>query len=185
MPDRPLLKLRTPEHRAPGALDAVCVSCTAPEDDRLRFAVSDRWKVVLHPDQTLPGAMLIVSLRHVAKVGDLDDDEMVEFFRLYRLVELAVESSLGASMVNLSCLRNWAFRSEHPDPPFSDGHPNPHVHWHVAPRHADPVRIGGQTFIDEDFGSQLTWRARRIDASVASAIIDRVGASLGLTEHTF
>ena len=124
--------------------------------------------------------MLIVSLRHVARIGDLADDEIFEFFQLYRLVELAAESALGASMVNLSCLRNWAYRSENPDPPFSNGRPNPHVHWHVAPRYADPVEVAGDTFIDEDFGLELIWRARRIDASAAGAIIDRLSDSLGL-----
>lgn len=127
--------------------------------------------------------MLIVSLRHVAKVGDLDEHEALEFFQLYRRLELAAESALGASMVNLSCLRNWAYRSEHPDPPFSNGRPNPHVHWHVAPRYAEPVEIADHAFVDEDFGRELVWRARRIDSVVASAIIERVSASLGLDTH--
>lgn len=183
MSNSSLLGLRVPAHRESGGRDPVCISGTAPEDDRLTFAVSDHWKVVLHPDQTVPGAMLIVSLRHVAKIANLDEDETVEFFQLYRLIERAAESALGASMVNLSCLRNWAYRSENPDPPFIDGRPNPHVHWHVAPRYANPVRFAEARFVDEDFGHELTWRGHRIEASAATAIVERMSETLGLRER--
>lgn len=37
-------------------LNEVCVSCTRPEDDDRTFATTEHWKVLLHPDQTVPGA---------------------------------------------------------------------------------------------------------------------------------
>ncbi|MGB3735003.1 MAG: hypothetical protein WA964_08615 [Ilumatobacter sp.] len=178
MSDSPVIQLRAPRHSGATKLDPRCVSCTTPEDDPLTFAVSRAWKVVLHPDQTVPGALLVVSLRHVARVSDLTNDEAVEFFGLYRHLERALETVLGATMVNLSCLRNWAYRSEHPDPPRFDGRPNPHVHWHVAPRFAQTVTLDGVTFVDSRFGEQLTWQGRRIPATQARTIIDLLATHL-------
>ena len=54
-----------------------------------------------------------------------------------------LEVALGATGVNLSCDRNWAYRERDPDPPFWEGRPNPHVHWHVVPRHRTPVKFRG------------------------------------------
>jgi diadenosine tetraphosphate (Ap4A) HIT family hydrolase len=156
------------------------VSCAAPEDDPLTFAVSDAWKVVLHPDQTVPEALLVVALRHVARVGDLTADEAAKFFGLFRQLEQALEEALGATMVNVSCLRDWAYRSERPDPPLFEGRPNPCVHWHVAARFEEPVTIAGTSLNDPQFGEGLTWQGRRIDAVRTQAVIDLLAAHLGI-----
>lgn len=159
-------------------LDPLCISCTAPADDPNTIAVSDHWKVVLHPDQTVPGALLLVTLRHVTKLSELSDDESAEFAPLVAAVERVLERRLGATMVNFSCLRNWAYRTTDPDPPFRDGRPNPHVHWHVAPRFDAPVTIGGETFVDDDFGEQLVWRHRWPAEPVRLELIGRIGPAL-------
>lgn len=167
----PPLKLRRVVHRA-DRVDVACISCTRPESDVLTFAATRFWKVVLHPDQTVPGALLLTSLRHVAKVSDLTADESGEWFALFRAVEVALETGLGAAMVNVSCERNWAFRAVDPNPPLIDGRPNPHVHWHVAPRYSEPVEIGGERFVDEDFGEPLAWAGRSIEPSTAALLIE-------------
>ena len=161
-------------------LDAVCVSCTAPEDDPSTFASSDHWKLVLHPDQTVPGSVLVVSRRHVPKLGALTEGEASEFFGVAAMLERAMESSLGATMVNFSCLRNWAFRSGAPEPPLLDGRPNPHVHWHVAPRYASPMVFAGEEFVDRCFGEELAWERRRVSSSVQDELIERLTIGLGL-----
>ncbi|MEM9038729.1 MAG: HIT family protein [Actinomycetota bacterium] len=178
------VRLLHPEIGRPAGLDPACVSCTAPDDDPLTFAVTERWKVVLHPDQTTPGSLLIVALRHVAKVGDLTTDEAEEFFALFRLAEAALEHELDAAHVTLSCLRNWAFRADDPDPPWTDGRPNPHVHWHVVPRYDRPVTIGGVTFTDDDFGHELVWCGRRISTDVAGILIERIGRAMAAQTTT-
>ncbi|MEM9749008.1 MAG: GNAT family N-acetyltransferase [Actinomycetota bacterium] len=178
------VRLLHPDPGQSAHLDPVCVSCTAPGDDPITFAVTERWKVVLHPDQTTPGSLLIVSLRHVAKVGDLTTDETEEFFALFRRAEAALEHELGAAHVTLSCLRNWAFRSDDPDPPWLDGRPNPHVHWHLVPRYAEPVTIDDDTFVDDDFGHELVWRGRRISTHLADVLIDRIGRAMAAPSTT-
>lgn len=173
--------LQLPEHTGVTRLDPRCVSCTSPEDDVSTIAVSDFWKIVLHPDQTVPGSLLIVSLRHVPKLGLLKPDESADFFDIYRQVEAALESAMGATMVNLSCLRNWAFRENDPIPPLLDGRPNPHVHWHVAPRYREPVVVAGRVFRDEDFGDELRWRGVVASSDEQRQIIATVLAALGIT----
>lgn len=121
-----------------------------------------------------------MSLRHVSKVGALNEREALEFFAVYRLLEAALEDALGASMVNLSCLRNWSYRADNADPPWLDGRPNPHVHWHVAPRYSEPVTFGGATFVDEGFGEELVWSGRRAETEAQHEIIELLSANLRL-----
>ncbi len=158
--------------------DPVCITCTPPEADPDVIVFTEHWKVVLHPDQTMAGACLIGSRRHAPKISALTTDEATDFFSLYAAVELALEQSFGADLVNLSCLRNWAYRDVDPDPPRLDGHPNPHVHWHVAPRYRMSITVAGQTFTDAEFGDELTWTGRRLEHRVRRDIIDRIRRSL-------
>jgi diadenosine tetraphosphate (Ap4A) HIT family hydrolase len=175
----PRLALRAPLHTR-SLLHPVCISCTAPEHDPSTFAVSEHWKVVLHPDQTVPGSLLIVSLRHVPKLSELSTAEAAEFFELATVVERALEAEVGATMVNFSCLRNWAFREVNPVPPLLDGHPNPHVHWHVAPRYRRSVTIGGDEFIDHQYGEELRWEARYVVEEVRTELIRRLTNALDI-----
>jgi diadenosine tetraphosphate (Ap4A) HIT family hydrolase len=171
------VRLRAPDHRR-FLLDPVCISCTSPEDDPSTLGVASYWKLVLHPDQTVPGALLIVSLRHVPKISDLTEAEALEFFALAAAVERVMESELGATMVNFSCLRNWAFREKDPVPPKLRGLPNPHVHWHVAPRYERPVSVAGEVFIDREFGEELRWQARNATEAVSAELATRLSSAL-------
>lgn len=155
-------------------LDPVCVSCTAPEDDDLTFAVTDHWKVVLHPDQTVPGALLLTSLRHVPKLSELTLAESIDWFELFSTAEATLEQTMGADLVTVMCQRNWAFRADDPEPPLLDGHPNPHVHWHVAPRYRNMVTIGHESFEDETFGDLLVWRSRRVKPATQALLIESI-----------
>ena len=172
--------LRIPEQRR-FVLDPVCISCTQPEDDPSTFAVSPLWKIVIHPDQTVPGAVLLVSRRHVPKLSELTDAEAAEFFQVGAALERAMETALSASMVNFSCLRNWSFRRHNPMPPLKDGRPNPHVHWHVAPRYEEPCIVLGEEFTDPSFGEELVWQSRFVSSGVQAEIIRRLQEGLGLT----
>lgn len=163
---------RVINHRS--EFDPDCISCTPPENDALAFAATRFWKAVLHPDQTVPGALLLTSLRHVSKVSALTEEESSEWFALYRAVETALEVRLGAALVNVSCERNWAYRAGNPDPPLKGGKPNPHVHWHVAPRYSSAVSLGDESFDDVDFGGPLVWSARRPKPATASLLMDEV-----------
>jgi len=117
----------------------------------------------------------------VRKVSSLTDAENADFHALFRALEPVLEAVVGADLVNLSCLRNWAYRVRNPDPPWRDGAPNPHVHWHVAPRYRTPRTIAGVVFEDEDFGEELAWRGRRVDPVVRRTLLDGIRGALPVT----
>lgn len=161
-------------------LNPECISCTEPDDDPSTFAVSEHWKVVLHPDQTVPGAALLVSLRHVGKLSELSEVEAADFFVVSSALECAMEHELTASMVNFSCLQNWSYRRHEPTPPWRNGAPNPHVHWHVAPRYDHTLTVLHEVFEDVDFGAELVWRSRAISSPAQAELIQRLQVGLGL-----
>ncbi len=173
------LELRAPPHRS-FVLDPLCISCTAPENDPSTFAISEYWELVLHPDQTVPGSLLIVSLRHVPKLSELTQAEATEFFEPAAVVERALEDDLGATMVNFSCLRNWAFREANLVPPMLNGHPNPHVHWHVSPRYRQSVTICAEEFVDHQYGEELRWGARYVTEEVQIELIRRLSKAISI-----
>jgi len=160
------------------ALDPACVTCTQPEHDPDVIAFTDHWKIVLHPDQTTAGSCLIGTRRHARKLSSLTADEAADFHQLVMVLEPALEAAIGADLVNFSCLRNWAYRLEDPEPPYRDGVPSPHVHWHVATRYQQPKEIQGVHFDDVDFGEELVWRQRRVDPVVRRFLMRSIRSAL-------
>ena len=170
--------LRAYRTEPPVALDPACVTCTQPEHDPDVIAFTDHWKIVLHPDQTTAGSCLIGARRHVQKLSSLTTDEASDFHHVVAVLEPALEAVVGADLVNFSCLRNWAYRLEDPEPPYQDGLPSPHVHWHVATRYRQPKVIQGVEFDDVDFGEELVWRQRRIDTVDRRFLLQRIRSAL-------
>src|SRR5690606_15714930 len=118
---------------------------------------------------------------HVPKVGELTQSEMVDFHQLFRCLESSLERSFGADLVNLSCERNWAFRSSNPIPPFLDGKPNPHVHWHIVPRYRKPVHFMGARWDDPTFGEPFVWKEKAIEEDITLGIIQILRRGLPVT----
>jgi diadenosine tetraphosphate (Ap4A) HIT family hydrolase len=165
---------RQPKNRP----NPMCVSCTPPQHDASLIFFTQHWKVLLHPNQSSLGSVLIVSLRHVPRVAELTRAEMNGFHQIFRQLEPVLEGTFGASLVNLSCERNWAYRKSNPDPPFLNGEPNPHVHWHVVPRYKQRVRFMGVDWQDPAFGEPFIWRKRNIPPDVRLAIIKAIRRKL-------
>lgn len=55
-------------------------------------------------------------------------------------------------MFNWSCLMNFAYRNDPPDP---------QVHWHFRPRYKHPVDFAGEKFEDRAFGSHYERGTKR------------------------
>ena len=109
------------------------------------------WVAVLAPNQALRGWTVVRLKRHAASVADVRDDELLELRDLMGVLEAAVSAAFGATMVNWMCLMNLAYR---------DDPPEPHVHWHCAPRYRQQVRFGGRTFDDPEFAGPLDHERR-------------------------
>lgn len=71
----------------------------------------------------LPGHAVVAPTRCVARLADLDEEEVMDLFSLVRTVHLALEPHLGSTSFNLAVK----------DGPAA-GQPLPHVHVHMVPR---------------------------------------------------
>lgn len=161
-------------------LNVECITCTQPKDDSETITFTDHWKVILHPDQSGLGSCLVAPLRHVPRLCDQTAEEAADFHVLLSVLEPALEKVFGATLINFSCLRNWAYREHNPDPPFKEGRPNPHVHWHVITRYKSPVTFDGHKFTDPTFGEPFQYRGERAKDS-RGKVIKRIQSYLPLT----
>lgn len=121
------------------------------EEAALRLVEGGFWRATLRgKDQSLLGTTFITNKRHVESLGELTEQEWLEFAGINRDLETAFKHAFGAQVINTSCLMNLAFK------PGED--PRPHVHWHLKPRYANPVMIDGieEPFTDPMFGKYLT-----------------------------
>jgi diadenosine tetraphosphate (Ap4A) HIT family hydrolase len=155
-----------------------CLGCLDPHDDVDAIAVGDVLKVVLHPDQTLPGSCLVVPRRHVGELRLLIDDEWSALRAALVAIDEVLRSRLGAANLNTLQMGDWAFRADDPVPPWVDGSPSPHLHWHVLPRYSGPVVVGGETFADVDFGGPVTWGGRMAGAAARAELFGVLGAAV-------
>ena len=148
------------------------ISNPHPEEFRLRLIEGEHWVATLRGnDQTLPGTSFITARRHVESLSSLTPSEQLEFFDIHAQLERAIMQAFGAAVINTSCLMNLAFREEDPEP---------HVHWHLKPRYAEPIEFAGHTFLDPEFGSYLSGSYPRkiVDNAVLNAIAAEIKASL-------
>ncbi|MBI2437138.1 MAG: HIT family protein [Candidatus Magasanikbacteria bacterium] len=157
-----------------------CISCTLPNNDSDLIFFTDFWKVVLHPDQSGLGSCLITARRHVGKLSELTPEEFSEFFQVITILEPTLEHTFGATLINLSCDRNWAYRTENPDPPFKNGKSNPHVHWHLTTRYSTSKEFEGILFEDPSFGEPITWRSVKLGQDLKNKIITKIQNELGI-----
>lgn len=111
------------------------------------------WKVFLSWDQNYLGRCLISSKRHVESLSKLTDEEMVDFHRVTEKLETGLKKAFPFTLFNWGCLMNHAFKEK----PY-----NPHVHWHMKPRHDEPITFDGQTWVDTDFGRHYIAKSSNI-----------------------
>lgn len=174
------MKLRAFRDQPKAVFNPECISCTQPEHDDGIIAFTDHFKAIIHPNQSSLGAVLVAARRHVARIADFIPAESTELVPLLAALEPAMEQAFGAPLVNLDYQRNWAFRTTNPDPPFKDGKPNPHVHFHIVPRYPNPVEFRGMRWEDKRFGEPFVWGKVTVPSEVRLAIIHRIQGHLDL-----
>lgn len=107
------------------------------------LARTRHWIIYLAPSQRYLGTCVVALRRKCRDLSELMDGEWPDFAWILRCLESAVRELFNPDLFNWSCFKNSAFRSEDPDP---------EVHWHFHPRYSRPVRFGGETFRDREFG---------------------------------
>ena len=121
-----------------------CDWCSLSEEDkRFQLYESRFWAVFLSDEQDYIGRCILVLKRHCHSLSELTEDEWDELRRLVCTVEACLKAVLGAALCNWSCLMNSFYKESAPDP---------HLHIHVRPRYDKPVTLGGNAYIDGEFG---------------------------------
>lgn len=84
---------------------------------------TEHWRVVHAFNTSLPGWLVVVSMRHVASFADLTEEEALSFGPFLHNVSRALQELTGAVKTYTILF------AEHPE--------HPHVHFHVVPRMGD------------------------------------------------
>lgn len=123
----------------------LCPICSWSPDDPKYLLVSESnyWRIILAPNQSLPGRCVLHLKRHCNDLADITADELLDWLALVKLLESALKIAFDATLSNWSCYMNESYREDSPDP---------HVHWWAVPRYNHLVRIDSWIFEDPHFG---------------------------------
>lgn len=130
---------------------------------------TEYWIIFLAPSQRYLGTCVVSLRRQCRDLMELNADEWVEFGKIVKIMEKALDETLNPSLFNWSCFKNAAFRVENP---------KPEIHWHFIPRYKDPVKYQGITFKDPDFGYVPQPIAREIPWDVMDSLFDLIKSAM-------
>ncbi len=145
-----------------------CPICAwTPDNLAYRFLVKlAHWRVVLAPNQCLLGRCVVHLKRHAGDLVELTQEELLEWHKILKITENALQSAFDATMFNWSCYMNLSYR---------ENTPNPHIHWWAVPRYNHKVKIAGLEFDDPDFGNPYDhYRWREVPDNIHQAIADQI-----------
>lgn len=120
-----------------------CEFCHLSEADR-KFLLYENefWSVYLADKQDYIGRCIVVSREHKESLSELSSSQWMALKDIVDALEALLKNELGAAMLNWSCLMNDAYKTTPPQP---------HVHFHVRPRYAAPIRIDDTCYHDAEF----------------------------------
>lgn len=90
------------------------------------------WTVLLRPQQATLGALVLCANQPVTAYGDLPSEAFAEQGELVRSIESLLKTAVNYDRINWLMLMMV----------------DPHVHFHVIPRHETPRTFEGTTFVD-------------------------------------
>lgn len=122
------------------------------------------WKVELHSNQFYLGRSVIILKRHLEDMMDLNNNESEELFAIGKKLRDAIAYSFRADMFNYASL----------------GNEMRHVHLHIVPRYAKPVKFDGHTFEDKRWGKNYSGYDKdyRVEDGVSTKIIESIRSTL-------
>ncbi len=132
------------------------------------------WKIILSDNQAYFGRLVIVLLSDKTALGDISQEEQLDFFNIVKHLEDFYRREFNATMFNYSCLMNDAYR---------DGE-RPRVHWHLRPRYKEPIVVLGEKFSDPNFGHHYLSEAfgvkRTLPDNINAHLSEKLAATLKL-----
>lgn len=123
---------------------------------------TDHWSVQLNPNQKYVGRSVVNLKRSCGNLAELTNEEVLEFLQVVKKVQKLLQSTLGATMFNWSCLMNNAYQT---------ASPNPQVHWHCVPRYKSSTIFDGKVFSDPNFGHRMIADIERLERDVEQKLV--------------
>jgi diadenosine tetraphosphate (Ap4A) HIT family hydrolase len=112
-----------PRHGAATPCRSCALLATAAPPPHLRIAATGRWCVAHAFNANLEGWLVVLPLRHVESLDELDLDEAAELGPLLVATTVALREVVGCEKTYVMC--------------FAESEGFHHVHVHVVPRAAD------------------------------------------------
>lgn len=136
---------------------------------------TQHWDIILAESQAYFGRLVIVLRADKGALGDISQEEQLDFFQIVKALEKLFREEFNATMFNYSCLMNNAYR---------DGE-RPRVHWHFRPRYKEPISVLGEIIADPNFGyhyiseafhlhDPVSPRARALVAKKVTEILSKI-----------
>jgi diadenosine tetraphosphate (Ap4A) HIT family hydrolase len=158
-----------------------CILCTPSDDYKATIAFTKHWKITYWMNQAYLGRSLIISQRHFGTYEEMNDEEALEYREILKRFLPALQKTFGTTHFNVAYLMNQAYRKEKADPPFKDGKPSPHFHWHIIPRYDGIREFDGITFEDPNFGDSFDFsRKQYLEGEFQKKAIKAIRENLGV-----
>lgn len=147
----------------------ICPILATHNDDKdVQIIETDKWRVVLDPNQQFLGKAFVTLLEHKSSLSDLDETGWRDFEALVKRLESALKKTFQSNHFNWSCLMNIAAMNGQ----------ETHVHWHIHPRYDKLVTIAGETFEDTQWYPRKEKTDHVVDKEILLAVASKIKENL-------
>lgn len=134
----------------------------------IQIIETEKWRVVLDPNQQFLGKAFVTLLEHKTSLSDLNEADWRDFEILVKRLETALKKAFQPTHFNWSCLMNLAAMSGQ----------ETHVHWHIHPRYDKSVTVAGETFEDTQWYPRKEKTDQVIEKETLQIVADKIKESL-------
>jgi len=122
----------------------------------------ERWVVMVRPAQVTVGSLVLASREDATRLPELSAASLADLKQVSSDLEAALAGAFQHDKINYLMLMMV----------------DPHVHYHVIPRYAAPVRLNGRTYRDAFWpGPPDVTRALELADGELTVIQERIAAS--------
>lgn len=123
------------------------------------------WDIVLADNQYYLGRCTIWLKRQCRDLAELTSEEWLDLHEVIKRLENALKKAFDATMFNITCLMNHAYKEKNP---------KPQVHWHFMARYNHKVEFAELIFEDKEFGDHYNRKPREVSKEVQTKIIKEI-----------
>ena len=116
------------------------------------------WAVLLRPEQTTIGSLILINKSNAKHLGELSCDEWAEFAKVSKFAENLLRETFGAEKFNYPALMMF----------------DPNVHFHLIPRYSRKVKFADQEFTDPDWPARTQLADETVSDEIFAKILEKL-----------